>query len=365
MTNLSQETNFTNTSRFDSTNETKAFSSTVPATMFAAGVFGNSLALFVLCNSPKEQKRTVFYRLVATLAFTDLFGTLATSPVVLVVYSHGRWVGGQHLCEYFAFMLTFAGLATVFIIGAMALDRFMALKHPYIYHANVKYKQTTYIILAIWLAAIVIALLPILGLGTYVKQFPYTWCFFQIHGEAATEKAFAVIYSILGMSIIITIAILNIMLMTTLFHMRRKAPHSVNARNIIQCELQMVIFLVGVTMVFGVCYAPLMVRILLLQTGLIGKSDMYDLIVIRFASFNQILDPWVYLLFRRELVVRCVSVIQKQFCSKQFQKHYKTSYKYTESTMTTDRMVTFGQTSDVTVSPAVYTNNDLLPDQNL
>jgi prostaglandin E receptor 4 len=66
--------------------------------------------------------------------------------------------------------LIFAGLVTVFIIGAMALDRFMALKHPYIYHANVKYKQATYIILTLWVVAIVIALLPIIGLGENMKN---------------------------------------------------------------------------------------------------------------------------------------------------------------------------------------------------
>jgi prostaglandin E receptor 4 len=60
------------------------------------------------------------------LAFNDLLGTTATSPIVLLVYSKGRWIGGQPLCDYFSFILIFAGLVTVFIIGAMALDRFMA-----------------------------------------------------------------------------------------------------------------------------------------------------------------------------------------------------------------------------------------------
>lgn len=260
MENFSTESaNYTNISYLETSNEVKPFSSLVPATMFATGVFGNSFALFVLCNSPKDQRRTIFYRLVAALAFNDLLGTTATSPIVLLVYSKGRWIGGQPLCDYFSFILIFAGLVTVFIIGAMALDRFMALKHPYIYHANVKYKQATYIILTLWVVAIVIALLPIIGLGENVKQFPWTWCFFQIHGESADEKAFAVLYSLLGISIILTICILNIILITTLCHMRKKVTHSVNARNIIQCEVQMVIFLVGVTIIFTVCYAPLMV----------------------------------------------------------------------------------------------------------
>ncbi|VDI47371.1 prostaglandin E receptor 4 [Mytilus galloprovincialis] len=328
-------------------------SSLVPSIMFAAGVFGNLLALFVLSRSPKEQRRSVFYRLVAALAFTDLFGTLTTSPVTLLVYNNNlKWLGGQPLCDYFSIMLIFAGLATVFTLGAMALDRFMALKHPYIYHAKIKYKQATYIVLTLWLVAIMIALLPKIGLGKNVKQFPGSWCFFEMYGDTASEKAFAILFSILGISIIFTIAVLNIILISTLCNMRKKAPRSLNARNIIQCEVQMAIFLVGVMMVFSVCYAPLMIRVLVIQTGLTGRNNLFDLTVIRLASFNQILDPWVYLLFRRELVVRGISIIQKHFCPKTFKKKKNnSSFKYIERTMTTEKMVTVAQTSDIPVSP--------------
>lgn len=48
--------------------------------MFASGFFGNLLALIVLLNSSKEQRRTIFYRLVAGLTITDLIGTTLTSP---------------------------------------------------------------------------------------------------------------------------------------------------------------------------------------------------------------------------------------------------------------------------------------------
>jgi hypothetical protein len=53
--------------------------------MFAAGAIGNLLALLVLMRSGPGQKRSVFYRLVAGLTITDLFGTTVTSPVVIAV----------------------------------------------------------------------------------------------------------------------------------------------------------------------------------------------------------------------------------------------------------------------------------------
>ena len=104
-----------------------------------------------------------------------------------------------------------------------------------------------------------------------------------------------------------------------------------------------------------------------MQMGLLTQNNVYDLIVIRFASFNQILDPWVYLLFRRELVVRCVTIIRKQFCPEAYKKRNNSIYKYVETTVTTDRMVTLAQTSDVTGSPIISSkvrlaNNKLLSD---
>lgn len=42
-----------------------------------------------------------------------------------------------------------------------------------------------------------------------------------------------------------------------------------------------------------------------IQIGLFDETKADDLLVVRLASFNQILDPWVYILFRKELFYRC------------------------------------------------------------
>lgn len=60
----------------------------VPALMFAAGAIGNITAIVVLLKSKKENRRTIFYRLVGLLAVVDLFGTISTSPVTFLQYAH-------------------------------------------------------------------------------------------------------------------------------------------------------------------------------------------------------------------------------------------------------------------------------------
>ncbi|XP_060083387.1 prostaglandin E2 receptor EP4 subtype-like [Ylistrum balloti] len=302
---------------FESTLKKPMVSLVVPAVMFAAGVFGNILALVVLGCSSREHKRTVFYRLVGGLAMTDLFGTMCTSPVTLVIYANNlKWVGGQSLCNYSSFMLIFAGFTTLFIVCFMALDRYIALTHPYFYSAKITHHKVKYILGALWGVAFSLACLPLIGLGENVLHFPGTWCFFDFRGKELRVKMFAYLYSFIGIGVILAIFILNIIVIATVWKMRQMTSVQNSYSNIkcLDSEIQMVIFLVGILAVFGLCWAPLMVRVLLIQVaGHIG-TEKDDLLVIRLASFNQILDPWVYLLFRKELFLRFYT-FNKRLCN--------------------------------------------------
>ncbi|XP_052238678.1 prostaglandin E2 receptor EP4 subtype-like [Dreissena polymorpha] len=81
-------------------------------------------------------------------------------------------------------------------------------------------------------------------------------------------------------------------------------------------ECQMAVLLIGITVVFNSCYLPLIIRIVLNQTKLLPVNMRTDLLVIRFASLNQILDPWVYILLRREVVSRLIFTIRKPLSPK-------------------------------------------------
>ncbi|XP_063420945.1 prostaglandin F2-alpha receptor-like [Mytilus trossulus] len=75
-------------------------------------------------------------------------------------------------------------------------------------------------------------------------------------------------------------------------------------------DVYIIILLIVIFVVFAVCWSPFVVRIIISQ--ITGRHDkMVDLVTLRIASFNQILDPWVYLLFRRESLRRLVGQISK------------------------------------------------------
>ena len=248
----------------------------VSCLMFGAGVLGNLLALFVLATSGAEQRKTLFYKLVAGLAVTDLLGTSATSPVVIAVYLNNfRWVGGDAMCHYFSFAMIFAGFATMLIVCAMSVERYICVRHPYVYYARLSgTKFASMTLLTCWALSLTIAILPILGVGTNVKQYPKTWCFFDYLSKDPVDVAFNYIYAIIALVCIAVTFVCNVSVIYTLVTLRARqsrldASESSQGKRRSRAtsqrfaEVQMMIMLIGITIVFTFCFAPLMVRWLL------------------------------------------------------------------------------------------------------
>lgn len=239
--------------------------------MFGTGVFGNILALIVLIRSGPEQKRTIFYRLVAGLCVTDLLGTTLTSPVVIAVYVNNfRWIGGEAMCNYFGYVMILAGYATMLIVCSMSIERVFCIKHPLIYNARSSTKHATIILACCWTLAAFMAALPFMGFGQIVLQYPRTWCFFDYYTRDPVDKAFNYLFAILASVIVFVTACCNLTVICTLLKSRRRQcgfsgngrrKYSSHSKRFTEC--QMLVQLIGITIVFSTCYMPLMVSLLL------------------------------------------------------------------------------------------------------
>lgn len=269
-TNSSPSTiGFNNTTVLVNETTTSSLSPLVPALMFTAGVVGNLTALIVLIKSTKENSRTIFYKLVGLLSVVDLCGTVMTSPVTFMQYAHfPHWYGGIGLCHYFSFMLIFFGLATMFTVAIMALDRYIALLHPYFYTGFVTKRKALYILISMFIFSIAVSSLPILGVGKNVKHFPGTWCFFDFRDGSSGGRGFSYLYSLTGVLIISLITVSNVAVIATLIQMRDTSKGIFCNKDElcrVDREMQMMIFLIGVVIIFIICWAPLMVSTCVFQ----------------------------------------------------------------------------------------------------
>lgn len=301
-----------------------------PIIMFATGILGNILALLVLYTSRKEAKKTVFYTLLAGLAWTDLIGQLMTSPIAIIVYANNlKWVGGKPVCQYHAFAMILFGGLTPLLVCAMSIERLLALRFGY-FHARVVTKKKAFVAIAVcWGIVMFYCTWPFVGLGSYEIQFPGSWCFLNFHKESVSDIIYASIFAATNIFIILLNLGCNIAVVVTLLQMRRKrisnnSPychrrHGTNqskSKSIKrEAETQMVIFLCAITAVFTTCWLPININIIINQvTGVTNRKA--DLLGVRFAGINQILDPWLYVLLRKALILKIVKYLHWKICKR-------------------------------------------------
>lgn len=239
------------------------------ATMFAVGVLGNLIAIVVLCISKKEQKETTFYTLVCGMAITDLLGTCFTSPVVIATYVANRWPGGVLLCHFFSFSMLFFGSAGMSILCAMAVERYLAINHAYFYSQHIDRTMARFALLAVYLANIVLCIMPSFGFGQHVRHFPGTWCFLDWRATDSLGACYSFLYGGVMVVLIAVTLLCNLAVCKSLVGMnqrtsceqrgsRRRFPRLPSVTS--AAEIQMFWLMIFMTIVFLVCSIPLVVR---------------------------------------------------------------------------------------------------------
>ncbi|XP_010785561.1 prostaglandin E2 receptor EP4 subtype-like [Notothenia coriiceps] len=307
---------------------------TIPAIMFIFGVVGNVIAIVVLRISRKEQKETTFYTLVCGLAVTDLLGTLLASPVTIATYVKGEWPGGEPLCQYSGFILLFFFLVQLSIVFAMSVERYLAINHAYFYNEYVNQKLAALTLLAIYISNIVFCALPSLGFGQVTRQKPGTWCFIDWQNNQTTVATYNLMYAGVNSVIVLATIICNVMVCGALILMHkrfiRRTSLGTGQRRIAElrrrrsfgrlagAEIQMVILLIATSAVVLICSIPLVLRIFVNQLFTNQTEETsglnQDLLAIRMASVNPILDPWIYILLRKTVVLKLMEKIKCLFC---------------------------------------------------
>ncbi|KAM7392596.1 hypothetical protein PAMA_007622 [Pampus argenteus] len=308
---------------------------TIPVIMFLFGVVGNVIAIVVLRISRKEQKETTFYTLVCGLAVTDLLGTLLASPVTIATYMKGSWPGGDPLCQYSGFILLFFFLVQLSIVFAMSVERYLAINHAYFYNEYVNQKLAALALLSIYGANIVFCALPNMGFGHVKQQNPGTWCFIDWQNNRSTVATFNLMYAGVNSAIVLATLICNVMVCGALILMHKRFIRRTSLgadqrrvaefrrrrsfRRLAGAEIQMVILLIATSAVVLICSIPLVLRIFVNQLYRNQKEEESfgldkDLLAIRMASVNPILDPWIYILLRKTVVLKLMEKIKCLFC---------------------------------------------------
>ncbi|CAJ1065415.1 prostacyclin receptor [Xyrichtys novacula] len=309
-----------------------------PATsiiMFLAAVVGNLLALFILGVHQKEHRSrsSVFCILVTGLALTDLLGTCLLSPPVFICYARNLsliGLGGESLCKLFGFAVSFFGLAPTLILCAMAVERCLAISHPYFYSVHIRRSFAKFTLFFIYLFSLLFCLLPYTGYGKFRQYCPGTWCFIDMDAtgdeKANLVRAFSVSYSSLISLLILAVFVCNGSVIVSLCQMHRNqlmrrgsVGSNVRKRRLSLAwfaqgeeEMDHLVLLALITVIFVVCSLPLTIA------GFINAiepfcGDKENLTAFRFYAFNPIVDPWVFIICRKSVFRHLCSLLSCRF----------------------------------------------------
>ncbi|KAM4710681.1 prostaglandin E receptor 2a (subtype EP2) [Anableps anableps] len=322
------------------------------AIMFALGVFGNVAALVILeirrrrdARADDRRHRGLFHIFIISLVFTDLSGTCLTSPFVQIAYAWNTTLVGMapnsistpnnnrtsSVCEYFGVSMTFFSLATMSLLFVTALDRCFAIGQPYLYNRVVTKKWAYITIPVMFLICTLFCLLPFLKFGEYVQYCPGTWCFIDMNPSQVGHRVYANLYATIMLVLVLSIVACNGFVAYQLFRMYRrrsrqgsviKSMRSSSERRIfVAHEVEHLIPLVFMTIIFIICTMPLVVRVYINSTinstntspasskWPFQESHESDLTALLFLSFNSIIDPWVFILLSPSVLqFFCLSV---------------------------------------------------------
>ncbi|XP_009908095.2 thromboxane A2 receptor [Dryobates pubescens] len=289
------------------------------------GLCSNLLALCVLLSSSRKlasQARSSFLVFLCGLVITDFIGLLVTASIIIpyhfIKFAWAKVDPGCHLCNFLGFSMVFFGQCPLLLGATMAGERFFGINHPFSRSTSISKHRAWSIVGLVWGFSCLLGLLPVLGLGRYTLQYPGSWCFITLLPDTG-DVVFCLLFALLGIFSVLLSFIFNTVSVVTLcrvYHDRE----SVQRRR--DSEVEMMVQLVGIMIIATICWMPLLIFIVQTVLQQLPASSQLQvlpaetqkmlLIYIRMVTWNQILDPWVYILFRRAVLQRIYPSLRPQ-----------------------------------------------------
>lgn len=130
------------------------------------GVIGNLLTLYVIiCYHPLRDVTGMF---LANLAVADLLQSTFGMPLIAASAFHRQWIFGEALCTISGLTNSLFCITSVLTLSAISVDRWLAIVYPLKYQAWLTVVRARIVLAYIWLQALSVGVLPVLGWSRFV-----------------------------------------------------------------------------------------------------------------------------------------------------------------------------------------------------
>lgn len=225
---------------------------------FVVGTPGNLLVVWTIMRHVKERSHTLL--LIMHLAVADML-VVVTLP--LWIYSLAcSWVFGEVACKAMVYLIYASMYASVFLITAMSVERYLAVRYPFKMLHWKKNNALNLVLAGGWILALLLGLPAIFTQSVEESTDGVQHCFFSEYGTVALEVFCVCLETLVGFVIpFFTLAVCYVQVASQLRQMQRK-------------NKQKSAFLVtGVVVAFGLCWLPHHVMNVINVTQLLGAHS--------------------------------------------------------------------------------------------
>ncbi|XP_033328770.1 prostaglandin E2 receptor EP3 subtype isoform X2 [Megalopta genalis] len=185
--------------------------------VYITGVIGNVSALIILFHRDKRRnpKHLLMLRCLATNDLVALLGMLVQMYITIYV---GSVISTRGFCSLRVVWRLF-GLFSGCVAIVMAAERWLALTRPFVYQ-KVTYPMIVRCMLALWLIALALTSMPVLGFGLYYKG---ERCVRYREATEPSDVAYAYVWFVFGTGLCLSIVWCNLAVSRALSRLSRKA----------------------------------------------------------------------------------------------------------------------------------------------
>lgn len=185
--------------------------------VYTTGVIGNVSALVILFHRDKRRNRKHLLML-RCLATNDLVALLGMLVQMYVTIYAGNVTSTRVFCSLRVVWRLF-GLFSGCVAIVMAVERWLALTRPFVYQKQVTYPVIVRCMLALWLVALTLTSLPVMGFGLYYKG---SQCIRYREATEPSDIAYAYVWFISGTLLCLSIVWCNLAVSRALSKLSRR-----------------------------------------------------------------------------------------------------------------------------------------------
>ncbi|XP_050714804.1 uncharacterized protein LOC126997635 isoform X2 [Eriocheir sinensis] len=281
--------------------------------LYVAGIMGNMAALYIITKSETQRyrKQTFMLRCLVGNDLTALLGSLVQMYVRLYLPNPSeKW-----LCVSRVLFRAF-GLGSGCVALVMAVERWLALTHPFVYPRHVTHSVIRRTILVLWVITLLLVCAPFFGFGLWYNENLTPHCVRYRFGTELVDRVYAYVIFAYGMIMCTVIVCCNLSVIRVLYRMRERLLPRRHSRASCRSaastngdasgnlatpeELSFARLMAILSITFVACWVPQLMMIVVGQV--LGNNPKYRIfyrIPDIFILLNFCLDPFMYVLFRR------------------------------------------------------------------